>query len=164
MSPFLQSLKRIKRSDRRGAESVTEEKFTILFESQFSVGGNELVFQVKVRAHRHTGRREGGQSTLALTYFLWRSSSLALQLIPTTVGIYLLSSLSQRDVTLNINSYAHCDVTHTGLPSPTHTVEIYYLIRMVLHIVFSTILSEYIECCCFFAHRMCISSTNNYVL
>lgn len=46
---FLQSLKRIKRSDRRGAESVTEEKFTILFESQFSVGGNELVFQVKVR-------------------------------------------------------------------------------------------------------------------
>lgn len=50
-SPFvlLQSLKRIKRSDRRGAESVTEEKFTILFESQFSVGGNELVFQVKVK-------------------------------------------------------------------------------------------------------------------
>ena len=46
--PPWQSLKRIKRSDRRGAESVTEEKFTILFESQFSVGGNELVFQVKV--------------------------------------------------------------------------------------------------------------------
>lgn len=45
----LKSLKRIKRSDRRGAESVTEEKFTILFESQFSIGGNELVFQVKVR-------------------------------------------------------------------------------------------------------------------
>ena len=49
ISSFTQSLKRIKRSDRRGAESVTEEKFTILFESQFSVGGNELVFQVKVR-------------------------------------------------------------------------------------------------------------------
>jgi len=44
----IQSLKRIKRSDRRGAESVTEEKFTVLFESQFSVGGNELVFHVKV--------------------------------------------------------------------------------------------------------------------
>lgn len=46
-----QSLKRIKRADRRGAESVTEEKFTVLFESQFSVGSNELVFQVKVRLH-----------------------------------------------------------------------------------------------------------------
>uniref|UniRef100_A0AAR2J324 Signal transducer and activator of transcription n=1 Tax=Pygocentrus nattereri TaxID=42514 RepID=A0AAR2J324_PYGNA len=43
------SLKRIKRSDRRGAESVTEEKFTVLFESQFSVGGNELMFHVKGR-------------------------------------------------------------------------------------------------------------------
>uniref|UniRef100_A0A2I3TXL3 Signal transducer and activator of transcription n=1 Tax=Pan troglodytes TaxID=9598 RepID=A0A2I3TXL3_PANTR len=43
------SLKRIKRADRRGAESVTEEKFTVLFESQFSVGSNELVFQVKGR-------------------------------------------------------------------------------------------------------------------
>ena len=56
---LVQSLKRIKRSDRRGAESVTEEKFTILFESQFSVGGNELVFQVKVRMevwkHKPTG-------------------------------------------------------------------------------------------------------------
>ena len=41
------SLRRIKRSDKRGAESVTEEKFTILFQSQFSVGGNELVFQVR---------------------------------------------------------------------------------------------------------------------
>lgn len=51
----MQSLKRIKRSDRRGAESVTEEKFTILFESQFSVGGNELVFQVKVREARQIG-------------------------------------------------------------------------------------------------------------
>ncbi len=50
----LQSLKRIKRSDRRGAESVTEEKFTVLFESQFSVGGNELVFHVKVKHYTKT--------------------------------------------------------------------------------------------------------------
>lgn len=55
MSCLMQSLKRIKRSDRRGAESVTEEKFTILFESQFSVGGNELVFQVKVRGASQIG-------------------------------------------------------------------------------------------------------------
>lgn len=53
----LQSLKRIKRADRRGAESVTEEKFTVLFESQFSVGSNELVFQVKVRARTPIPRR-----------------------------------------------------------------------------------------------------------
>ena len=43
-----QSLRRIKRADKRGAECVTEEKFTILFQSRFSVGGNELILQVKV--------------------------------------------------------------------------------------------------------------------
>uniref|UniRef100_A0A452VLP6 Signal transducer and activator of transcription n=1 Tax=Ursus maritimus TaxID=29073 RepID=A0A452VLP6_URSMA len=59
------SLKRIKRADRRGAESVTEEKFTVLFESQFSVGSNELVFQVKVRPRSpipHRSPRKGTTS------------------------------------------------------------------------------------------------------
>lgn len=37
---------------------MTEEKFTILFESQFSVGGNELVFQVKVRLRVRRAQRE----------------------------------------------------------------------------------------------------------
>jgi len=31
-----------------GMQTVTEEKFSILFQSQFSVGGGELVFQVWV--------------------------------------------------------------------------------------------------------------------
>lgn len=56
----LQSLKRIKRADRRGTESVTEEKFAILFQSQFSVSGHELVFQVKVR---HTWWLQGDRWT-----------------------------------------------------------------------------------------------------
>ena len=30
---------------------VTEEKFTILFQSQFTVASGELVFQVRVRLH-----------------------------------------------------------------------------------------------------------------
>lgn len=33
---------------------MTEEKFTVLFESQFSVGGNELVFHVKVKHYTKT--------------------------------------------------------------------------------------------------------------
>ncbi|GFS14650.1 signal transducer and activator of transcription, partial [Elysia marginata] len=39
-------LKKIKRADKKGSEAVTEEKFCILFQSEFSVGGNELVFKV----------------------------------------------------------------------------------------------------------------------
>ncbi|XP_009326555.1 PREDICTED: signal transducer and activator of transcription 5B-like [Pygoscelis adeliae] len=69
MSP--PSLKRIKRSDRRGAESVTEEKFTILFESQFSVGGNELVFQVKTLSLPVVVIVQGSQDNNATATVLW---------------------------------------------------------------------------------------------
>ncbi|KAK2111918.1 Signal transducer and activator of transcription 5B [Saguinus oedipus] len=65
------SLKRIKRSDRRGAESVTEEKFTILFESQFSIGGNELVFQVKTLSLPVVVIVHGSQDNNATATVLW---------------------------------------------------------------------------------------------
>ncbi|CAH0557720.1 unnamed protein product [Brassicogethes aeneus] len=39
-------LKKIKRAEKKGTESVMDEKFCLLFQSQFSVGGGELVFQV----------------------------------------------------------------------------------------------------------------------
>ena len=39
-------LKKIKRAEKKGTESVMDEKFALLFQSQFSVGGGELVFQV----------------------------------------------------------------------------------------------------------------------
>ena len=39
-------LKRIKRAEKKGTESVMDEKFALLFQSQFSVGGGELLFEV----------------------------------------------------------------------------------------------------------------------
>ncbi|XP_050595082.1 signal transducer and activator of transcription 5B isoform X2 [Bombus affinis] len=39
-------LKKIKRAEKKGTESVMDEKFSLLFQSQFSVGGGELVFAV----------------------------------------------------------------------------------------------------------------------
>ncbi|CAG9826164.1 unnamed protein product [Diabrotica balteata] len=39
-------LKSIKRTEKKGSESVMDEKFSLLFQSQFSVGGGELMFQV----------------------------------------------------------------------------------------------------------------------
>nr|CAB52173.1 STAT5A, Mammary Gland Factor [Bos taurus] len=66
-----QSLKRIKRADRRGAESVTEEKFTVLFESQFSVGSNELVFQVKTLSLPVVVIVHGSQDHNATATVLW---------------------------------------------------------------------------------------------
>ncbi|KAL1414570.1 hypothetical protein MTO96_007355 [Rhipicephalus appendiculatus] len=39
-------LRKIKRAEKKGTESVMDEKFALLFQSQFKVGGGELVFQV----------------------------------------------------------------------------------------------------------------------
>lgn len=39
-------LKKIKRAEKKGTESVMDEKFSLLFQSQFNVGGGELTFQV----------------------------------------------------------------------------------------------------------------------
>uniref|UniRef100_A0A8C8VF26 Signal transducer and activator of transcription n=1 Tax=Pelusios castaneus TaxID=367368 RepID=A0A8C8VF26_9SAUR len=79
------SLKRIKRSDRRGAESVTEEKFTILFESQFSVGGNELVFQVKTLSLPVVVIVHGSQDNNATATVLWDNAFAEPGRVPFTV-------------------------------------------------------------------------------
>ena len=42
-------LRKIKRAEKKGTESVMDEKFALLFQSQFSVGGGELVFQVRAK-------------------------------------------------------------------------------------------------------------------
>lgn len=39
-------LKKIKRAEKKGTESVMDEKFSLFFESRFSIGGGELMFQV----------------------------------------------------------------------------------------------------------------------
>ena len=65
------SLKRIKRSDKRGAESVTEEKFTILFKSQFSIGNNELVFHVRTLSLPVVVIVHGNQEANAAASILW---------------------------------------------------------------------------------------------
>ena len=39
-------LRKIKRAEKKGTESVMDEKFALLFQSTFSVGGGELGFQV----------------------------------------------------------------------------------------------------------------------
>ncbi|KAG1683305.1 Signal transducer and activator of transcription 5B [Nymphon striatum] len=39
-------LRKIKRAEKKGTESVMDEKFALLFQSQFKVGGGELVFRV----------------------------------------------------------------------------------------------------------------------
>lgn len=76
------SLKRIKRSDKRGAESVTEEKFTILFKSQFSIGNNELVFHVRTLSLPVVVIVHGNQEANAAASILWDNAFAEVGRIP----------------------------------------------------------------------------------
>ncbi|XP_036366179.1 signal transducer and activator of transcription 5B isoform X2 [Octopus sinensis] len=62
-------LKKIKRTERRSTEAVTEEKFAILFKTEFKVGGEDLKFStlsnpVVVTVH-------GNQECKAMATILW---------------------------------------------------------------------------------------------
>ena len=41
------SLKKIKRAEKKGTESVMDEKFALLFWSEFSIGSGEFSYQVR---------------------------------------------------------------------------------------------------------------------
>ena len=42
------SLKKIKRAEKKGTESVMDEKFALLFWSEFSIGSGEFSYQVRL--------------------------------------------------------------------------------------------------------------------
>ena len=43
-------LRKIKRAEKKGTESVMDEKFALLFWSEFSVGSGEFSYQVNINA------------------------------------------------------------------------------------------------------------------
>lgn len=65
-------LKKIKRADKKGTEAVTEEKFCILFQSDFQLGINgELMFQVWTLSLPVVVTVHGNQECNALATVLW---------------------------------------------------------------------------------------------
>lgn len=43
-----QSIKKIKRADRKGTESVTEEKFALLFSTEITITGCDTPYKIQV--------------------------------------------------------------------------------------------------------------------
>lgn len=64
-------LRKIKRAEKKGTESVMDEKFALLFQSQFSVGGGELVFQVWTLSLPVVVIVHGNQEPHAWATILW---------------------------------------------------------------------------------------------
>ena len=64
-------LRKIKRAEKKGTESVMDEKFSLLFQSKFSVGGGELVFQVQSSNLLTHGEMLKNYSNLFSTVSFW---------------------------------------------------------------------------------------------
>lgn len=67
-----QSIKKIKRADRKGSESVTEEKFALLFSSEITITGCDTPYRIQVCPSRGLVRGSG----LHDKSFLWFFSSI----------------------------------------------------------------------------------------
>ncbi|XP_021373929.1 signal transducer and activator of transcription 5B-like [Mizuhopecten yessoensis] len=65
------SLKKIKRADKKGSEAVTEEKFCVLFQSDFQIGNGELMFQVWTLSLPVVVTVHGNQECNAMATVLW---------------------------------------------------------------------------------------------
>jgi len=79
------SLRRIRRPDKKGSDTVTEEKFTILFLAEFHVGTNELVFYVRALSLPIVVIVHGNQETNASASILWDNAFSEQQRIPFSV-------------------------------------------------------------------------------
>ncbi|XP_062872040.1 signal transducer and activator of transcription 6 isoform X2 [Trichomycterus rosablanca] len=65
------SIKKIKRADRKGSESVTEEKFAILFTTQITVPGCDILFPIQVITLPVVIIVHGSQENNAVATIIW---------------------------------------------------------------------------------------------
>ena len=61
------SLKKIKRAEKKGTESVMDEKFALLFWSEFSIGNGEFHYQVRPYSMSLKNKYEGFRDFYFLT-------------------------------------------------------------------------------------------------
>ncbi|XP_038642507.1 signal transducer and activator of transcription 5B-like isoform X2 [Scyliorhinus canicula] len=76
------SLKKIKRSDRRGTESVTEEKFAVLFSSELSITGSEMKCHVQATSLPIVVIVHGSQDNNATATILWDNAFSEIDRLP----------------------------------------------------------------------------------
>ncbi|XP_028264893.1 signal transducer and activator of transcription 6 isoform X2 [Parambassis ranga] len=65
------SIKRIKRADRKGSESVTEEKFAILFSSEITITGCDTPYRIQMISQPVVVIVHGSQDNNAVATIIW---------------------------------------------------------------------------------------------
>ncbi|XP_067880735.1 signal transducer and activator of transcription 5B-like isoform X2 [Heterodontus francisci] len=103
------SLKKIKRSDRRGTESVTEEKFAVLFSSELGITGIEMKYHVQAISLPIVVIVHGSQDNNATATILWDNAFSEIERLPFHVPDRV--SWSQMCETLNMKFMAEVQST-----------------------------------------------------
>ncbi|XP_059812313.1 signal transducer and activator of transcription 5B-like isoform X1 [Hypanus sabinus] len=103
------SLKKIKRSDRRGTESVTEEKFAVLFSSELCIAGSEVKYHVQALSLPIVVIVHGSQDNNATATILWDNAFSEIERLPFYVPDRV--SWSQMCDTLNMKFMAEVQST-----------------------------------------------------
>ncbi|KAL6119718.1 stat6 [Pungitius sinensis] len=65
------SIKKIKRADRKGSESVTEEKFALLFSTEITITGCDTPYRIQMISHPVVVIVHGSQDNNALATIIW---------------------------------------------------------------------------------------------
>ncbi|KAM4563255.1 signal transducer and activator of transcription 6 [Odontesthes bonariensis] len=65
------SIKKIKRADRKGSESVTEEKFALLFYTEITITGCDTPYRIQMISHPVVVIVHGSQDNNALATIIW---------------------------------------------------------------------------------------------
>ncbi|XP_014893494.1 signal transducer and activator of transcription 6 isoform X1 [Poecilia latipinna] len=65
------SIKKIKRADRKGAESVTEEKFALMFLAEIFITGHETPFKIHINSQPVVVIVHGSQDINAVATIIW---------------------------------------------------------------------------------------------
>lgn len=88
-------LKKIKRAEKKGTDNVMNEKFSLLFQSQFNIGGGELVFQVTTLSLPVVVIVHGVQEAHAWATIIWDNAFAQPMRFPFQVPVKVRKSTSK---------------------------------------------------------------------
>ncbi|XP_077568851.1 signal transducer and activator of transcription 6 [Stigmatopora nigra] len=79
------SIKKIKRADRKGSESVTEEKFALLFSTEINITGSDTPFKIQIISLPLVIIVHGSQDNNALATIIWDCAFSEIDRVPFAV-------------------------------------------------------------------------------
>ncbi|KAM4737500.1 signal transducer and activator of transcription 6 [Anableps anableps] len=112
------SIKKIKRADRKGAESVTEEKFALMFTSEIFITGYETPFRIQMISQPVVIIVHGSQDNNAVATIIWDCAFAEADRVPFVVPDRVTWKMMVE--TLNVKFCSEVGTNHVLNPLNKH--------------------------------------------